>query len=228
MKPVDNGNSSGKHLARNFPSTPRPLRGLDGHPVTQLEWARKGVITKEMIYVAERKNLGRKTLLDVAQAAHDDGESFGALVPLSSRRTSCATRWRAAAPSFRQHQSRRARPMAIGRDLLTKINANIGTPPSPLRWKRKWKDGVGDPLGRRHGDGPFHRPQPPQHPRMDSSQRAVPIGTVPIYQALEANGDPLARLGMLQGADRAVRAGRRFFHDSRRRAARLFPLPRTA
>src|SRR6202140_4057165 len=80
IKPVDNGNVTGKHLARNFPATPKPLRGLPGHPVTQLEWARLGVITKEMIYVAERENLGRKTMLDVAQERADDGESFGASV----------------------------------------------------------------------------------------------------------------------------------------------------
>ena len=59
IQPVDNGNVSGKHLARNFPNTPRPMRALPGKPVTQLEWARAGVITKEMIYVAERENLGR-------------------------------------------------------------------------------------------------------------------------------------------------------------------------
>ena len=62
IKPVDNGNVSGKHLARDFPNVPKPLRALDGKPVTQYELARKaGVITKEMIYVAERENLGRKT-----------------------------------------------------------------------------------------------------------------------------------------------------------------------
>src|SRR5262249_280644 len=82
IKPVDNGNVSGKHLARNFPNTPKPYRALDGKPVTQLEWARLGVITKEMIYVAERENLGRKQQLECAQAAADDGESFGASVPL--------------------------------------------------------------------------------------------------------------------------------------------------
>src|SRR5579871_3994719 len=48
IKAVDNGNVSGKHLARNFPTLHRPLRGLPGQPVTQLEWARRGVITKEM------------------------------------------------------------------------------------------------------------------------------------------------------------------------------------
>src|SRR6201997_921145 len=58
IKPVDNGNVTGKHLARSFPNTPKPLRGLGGKPITQLEWARAGVITKEMIYIAQRENLG--------------------------------------------------------------------------------------------------------------------------------------------------------------------------
>ena len=40
IQPVDNGNVTGKHLARNFPNTPKPLRALDGKPVTQFEWAR--------------------------------------------------------------------------------------------------------------------------------------------------------------------------------------------
>src|SRR5258708_3010106 len=78
IKPVDNGNVTGKHLARNFPNTHRPLRALDGKPVTQLEFARAGIITKEMIYVAERENLGRKTQLTFAHEPPDDGESFGA------------------------------------------------------------------------------------------------------------------------------------------------------
>src|SRR5580704_17895285 len=94
LQPVDNGNASGKHLARSFPNTPRPMRAIsDSHlplsgggekhcPLTQLEWARAGIITKEMIYIAERENLGRKKILEAAQAAHDDGESFGAAVPL--------------------------------------------------------------------------------------------------------------------------------------------------
>src|SRR5215469_169382 len=62
IKPIDNGN-------------------VDGKPVTQLEWARAGVITKEMIYVAERENLGRKKMLEAAETARADGESFGASVP---------------------------------------------------------------------------------------------------------------------------------------------------
>src|ERR1700730_35940 len=47
IQPVDNGNVSGKHLARAFPVSHRPLRALEGKPVTQLEWARLGVTTKE-------------------------------------------------------------------------------------------------------------------------------------------------------------------------------------
>src|SRR5262245_20865144 len=82
IQSVDNGNVSGKHLARNFPTTHRPLRAANGKPVTQLEFARAGVITKEMVYIAERENVGRKKQLDRAEAAREDGESFGASVPL--------------------------------------------------------------------------------------------------------------------------------------------------
>ncbi len=82
VKPEDNGNVGDKHAARMFPKSHRPLRALAGKPVTQLEWARAGIVTKEMIYIAERENLGRKKMLEGAQAAHDDGESFGASVPL--------------------------------------------------------------------------------------------------------------------------------------------------
>ena len=102
IQPVDNGNVTGKHLARNFPNTPKPWRALDGKPVTQFEFAKAGIVTKEMIYVAERENLGRKKQLERAETALADGESFGASCPLSSRRNSCAAKSRAAAPSFRQ------------------------------------------------------------------------------------------------------------------------------
>ena len=86
------------------------------------------------------------------------------------------------------------------------------------------EDGVGDPLGRRHRDGPLHRPQHPQHPRMDHPQRADPDrhrADLPgAGEGRRRSGQ--ARLGVLQGhADRAVRAGRRLFHHPRRRAARL-------
>ena len=127
IRPLDNGGVTGKHLARNFPTTHRPLRALDGKPVTQLEWARAGVITKEMIYVAERENMGRKKMLDGAEAARADGESFGADVPLFVTPEfvrSEVARGRAIIPSNINHGE--LEPMAIGRNFLTKINANIG------------------------------------------------------------------------------------------------------
>src|SRR4029077_6581929 len=127
LKPVDNGNVSGKHLARAFPNTPQPMRALDGKPVTQYEWARAGVVTKEMIYVAERENLGRKKQLDRSEAARADGESFGASVPLFITpefvRDEVA-RGRAIIPSNINHAE--LEPMIIGRNFITKINANIG------------------------------------------------------------------------------------------------------
>src|ERR1700719_2992546 len=69
VKPVDNGNVSGDKAAKSFDAYHKPLRGLDGHKITQLEFARAGIITKEMIYVAERENLGRKVQLERAEAA---------------------------------------------------------------------------------------------------------------------------------------------------------------
>ncbi len=127
IQPVDNGNVSGKHLARAFPTAHRPLCGVEGQPLTQYEWARAGVVTKEMIYIAERENLGRKAQLERAEAARADGESFGAAVPLFVTPEfvrSEVARGRAIIPSNINHAE--LEPMIIGRNFLTKINANIG------------------------------------------------------------------------------------------------------
>src|SRR5215510_12237626 len=78
IKPEDNGNVGAAHAARAFTAYHKPLRGVGDAPITQLEFARRGIITKEMIYVAERENLGRKKMLERAQGALADGESFGA------------------------------------------------------------------------------------------------------------------------------------------------------
>ena len=107
LQPVDNGNATGKHLARMFPNTPKPMRAVNGAPMTQLEWARAGVVTKEMIYVAARENLGRKQMLDRAEWARADGESLAPRCRFTSLRNSCATRWRAAAPSSRRTSTTR-------------------------------------------------------------------------------------------------------------------------
>src|SRR5690348_15207583 len=194
IRPVDNGNVSGKHLARAFPNTPKPMRALPGKPVTQLEWARAGVITKEMIYVAERENLGRKKQLERAEAARLDGESFGASVPLHITpefvRDEVA-RGRAIIPSNINHAE--LEPMAIGRNFLTKINANIGNSAvtssveeevDKMVWAIRWgADTVMDLSTGRN----IHNTR-----EWILRNSPVPIGTVPIYQALEkVDGDPV-------------------------------------
>ncbi len=235
IKPVDNGNVSGKHLARNFPNTPKPLRAVSSpsplpngersdraairerrnltaetaipsprggegagsgmrHPLTQLEWARAGITTKEMIYIAERENLGRKKMLEGAQAAHDDGESFGASVPLFITPEfvrSEVARGRAIIPANINHAE--LEPMIIGRNFLTKINANIGNSAvtssveeevEKMVWAIRWgADTVMDLSTGRN----IHNTR-----EWILRNAPVPIGTVPIYQALEkVDGDPV-------------------------------------
>lgn len=194
IRPIDNGNVSGKHLARAFPNTPKPMRALDGKPVTQYEWARAGVITKEMIYVAERENLGRKQQLERAEAARADGESFGASVPLFITpefvRDEVA-RGRAIIPANINHAE--LEPMIIGRNFLTKINANIGNSAvtssveeevEKMVWAIRWgADTVMDLSTGRN----IHNTR-----EWIIRNAPVPIGTVPIYQALEkVDGDPV-------------------------------------
>jgi phosphomethylpyrimidine synthase len=194
IQPVDNGNVSGKHLARNFPAAHRPLRALPGKPVTQLEFARAGVVTKEMIYIAERENLGRKRQLERAEAARADGESFGASVPLFVTPEfvrSEVARGRAIIPSNINHAE--LEPMIIGRNFLTKINANIGNSAvtssveeevEKMVWAIRWgADTVMDLSTGRN----IHTTR-----EWIIRNAPVPIGTVPIYQALEkVNGDPV-------------------------------------
>ncbi len=194
IQPVDNGNVTGKHLARNFPTAHRPLRALDGKPVTQLEFARAGVITKEMIYIAERENLGRKLKLERAEAALADGESFGASVPAFVTPEfvrSEVARGRAIIPSNINHAE--LEPMIIGRNFLTKINANIGNSAvtssveeevEKMVWAIRWgADTVMDLSTGRN----IHNTR-----EWIIRNAPIPIGTVPIYQALEkVNGDPV-------------------------------------
>jgi phosphomethylpyrimidine synthase len=205
VQPVDNGNVSGKHLARNFPTVHRPLRaaptlpspasgGGTGRGITQLEWARAGVITKEMVYIAERENLGRKTQLDRAEAALADGEQFGASVPAFVTPEfvrSEVARGRAIIPSNINHAE--LEPMIIGRNFLTKINANIGNSAvtssveeevEKMVWAIRWgADTVMDLSTGRN----IHNTR-----EWIIRNSPVPIGTVPIYQALEkVNGDPV-------------------------------------
>ena len=187
------GNVSGKHLARAFPNTPKPMRALDGKPVTQLESARLGVVTKEMIYVAERENLGRKQQLDRAEAARADGESFGAAVPLFIMPSSCATRSRAARHHPGQYQPRRARADGDRPELPHQDQRQHRQQRGDVeRRGGSRQDGVVDPLGRRHRHGPSTGRNIHNTREWILRNSPVPIGTVPIYQALEkVDGDPV-------------------------------------
>lgn len=193
VKPEDNGRVSADKLARAFVTTRKPLRGLSSGPVTQLEYARAGIVTKEMIYVAERENLGRQRVLDAAQDVLRDGEAFGASLPAFVTpefvRDEIA-RGRAIIPCNINHTE--LEPMIIGRNFLVKINANIGNSAvtssvedevEKLIWAIRWgADTVMDLSTGRN-----------IHNTRDWILRnsPVPIGTVPIYQALEkVDGDP--------------------------------------
>ncbi len=194
LKPEDNGGVGDKHLARAFPLNHRPLQALDGKPVTQLEWARAGVITKEMIYIAARENVGRKKMLERAEAALADGENFGAAVPpfvTPEFVRSEVARGRAIIPSNINHAE--LEPMIIGRNFLTKINANIGNSAvtssveeevEKMVWAIRWgADTVMDLSTGRN----IHNTR-----EWIIRNAPVPIGTVPIYQALEkVDGDPV-------------------------------------
>ena len=194
LKPVDNGNATGKYLARAFPNTPKPLRGVGDAPVTQYEFAKAGIVTKEMIYVAARENLGRKQMLERAEAALADGESFGAALPAFITpefvRDEIA-RGRAIIPCNINHGE--LEPMIIGRNFLVKINANIGNSAvtssveeeiEKMVWAIRWgADTVMDLSTGRN----IHNTR-----EWILRNSPVPIGTVPIYQALEkVDGDPV-------------------------------------
>lgn len=78
VKPEDNGHASGKHLAPRFDvSNHQVFKGVEGRPVTQYEYAKAGIITPEMEYVAIRENLRREQNAPCIR----DGEDFGAFIP---------------------------------------------------------------------------------------------------------------------------------------------------
>jgi phosphomethylpyrimidine synthase len=194
VKPEDNGDVPVDRLVPPCPANRQPLIGTQGKMVTQYEFARAGIITEEMIYVASRENIGRKAQLEGATAKIEDGNSFGAEVPAFITpefvRSEIA-RGRAIIPSNINHPE--LEPMIIGRNFLVKINANIGNSAvtssvaeevEKLVWSIRWGgDTVMDLSTGRN-----------IHNIRDWILRnsPVPIGTVPLYQALEkVGGDPL-------------------------------------
>jgi phosphomethylpyrimidine synthase len=189
VKPEDNGRLGPDRSGgvAQFPNTvKRPLRARAGMNVTQMHYARRGIITPEMEYVAERENLGREIAADLIR----DGESWGAQIPdviTPEFVRSEVARGRAIIPSNINHPE--SEPMAIGRNFLVKINANIGNSAvasdvaqevDKMVWATRWgADTIMDlSTGRNIHDTRewIIRNSP------------VPIGTVPIYQALEKVG----------------------------------------
>ena len=196
VKPEDNGFVPVDRLVPACPAPQTLLEGRDGQPVTQYEFARAGIITEEMIYVAHRENLGRAAAHAEAEARVADGESFGAEIPAFVTpefvRSEIA-RGRAIIPANINHPE--LEPVIIGRNFLVKINANIGNSAvtsgaaeevEKLVWAIRWGgDTVMDlSTGRNIHNirGWILRNSP------------VPIGTVPIYQALEKVGGDADKL----------------------------------
>ena len=183
VKPEDNGGASGAYLAPAFPSARQPFRAKAGKGVTQLQYARAGIVTAEMEYVAIRENLRR----DELKAAIRDGEDFGAEIPdyvTPEFVRDEVARGRAIIPANINHGE--LEPMAIGRNFLVKVNANIGNSAvlstvteevDKMVWAIRWgADTIMDLSTGRN-----------IHNIRDWIIRncPTPLGTVPIYQALE-------------------------------------------
>ena len=209
VKPEDNGYLSDEHASRynekkeeknrlkEYPGLKRkPLRASGDHPVTQMWYAKQGIITPEMEYIAIRENLGREAAFK-AQAESDGprnvlnqqhpGESFGASIPdfiTPEFVRDEVARGRAIIPSNINHPE--SEPMIIGRNFLVKINANIGNSAvastideevEKMQWSTLW--GADTVMDLSTGKN-IHATR-----EWIIRNSPVPIGTVPIYQALE-------------------------------------------
>jgi phosphomethylpyrimidine synthase len=181
----------------DFPTIERqPLRGKPGARVTQLHYARRGIVTPEMEFIAIRENLGRScpTHFSLSRDAEADlkrhGEAFGAAIPdfvTPEFVRDEVARGRAIIPANINHPE--SEPMIIGRNFLVKINANIGNSAvassideevDKMRWAiRCGSDTVMDLSTGKN----IHATR-----EWIIRNSPVPIGTVPIYQALEKVG----------------------------------------
>jgi len=228
VRPIDDGYLSEKHAAggngknglvgRDLSSPAavgarrKPFRASAGHPVTQLWYARQGIITPEMEFIAIRENLGRTVGAgaDCGASANGigyngieptirfrndldqqhPGESFGANIPreiTSEFVRQEVARGRAIIPANINHPE--SESMIIGRNFLVKINANIGNSAvassieeevEKMRWATKW--GADTVMDLSTGKN-IHATR-----EWIIRNSPVPIGTVPIYQALEKVG----------------------------------------
>jgi phosphomethylpyrimidine synthase len=190
VKPEDNGHATGAALVAPCPAGQNIRAGRDGQLVTQYEFARAGIVTEEMIYVAHRENLGRAAAHGLAAERIADGESFGAELPefvTPEFVRSEIARGRAIIPANINHPE--LEPVIIGRNFLVKINANIGNSAvtssaaeevEKLVWAIRWG---GDTVMDLSTGRNIHNIR-----SWILRNSPVPIGTVPIYQALEKVG----------------------------------------
>ncbi|MDQ2069608.1 phosphomethylpyrimidine synthase ThiC [Natronospira bacteriovora] len=169
-----------------------PRRAKAGANVTQMHYARRGIITPEMEYVAIRENMKRAELAESGLGQQHPGQSFGAAIPAEITpefvREEIA-RGRAIIPNNINHPE--SEPMAIGRNFLVKINANMGTSAvtssiaeevEKMVWSARW--GADTIMDLSTGKN-IHETR-----EWIIRNSPVPVGTVPIYQALEkVNGE---------------------------------------
>jgi phosphomethylpyrimidine synthase len=184
-----------------FPGLRRaPLRAKAGARVTQMHYARRGIVTPEMEFIALRENMGRELALHaMREHTRDDrsslyhqhrGDSLGASIPefvTPEFVRDEVARGRAIIPANVNHPE--SEPMIIGRNFLVKINANIGNSAvassieeevEKMRWSTKW--GADTVMDLSTGKN-IHATR-----EWILRNSPVPIGTVPIYQALEKVG----------------------------------------
>lgn len=170
-----------------FDNLPKPRRAKPGRWVTQLHYARQGLVTPEMEFIAIRENMGRERVRSELLLRQHPGQGFGARLPENITpefvRDEVAA-GRAIIPNNINHPE--TEPMIIGRNFLVKINANIGNSAvsssieeevEKLVWSTRWgADTVMDLSTGRN----IHETR-----EWILRNSPVPIGTVPIYQALE-------------------------------------------
>ena len=201
VRPEDNGHRNGNgHVMEQFPGVHRQPRRAKKGSVSQLNYARKGVITPEMEFIAIRENMKlqavRESVEMSSQASRDSlkfqhpGQPWGAAIPKEITpefvRDEVA-KGRAIIPANINHPE--LEPMIIGRNFLVKINANIGNSAvassieeevEKLRWAIRW--GADTVMDLSTGKN-IHQTR-----EWILRNSPVPIGTVPIYQALEKVG----------------------------------------
>ncbi len=191
---ADLSSSHGRERARDpktadvrFPHVPKPRRARIGANVSQMHYARRGIVTPEMEYIALRENALREDVTDLDLLARHPGEAFGAEPPEQITpefvRDEVA-RGRAIIPANINHPE--LEPMIIGRNFRTKVNANIGNSAvtssiaeevEKMVWSARWG---GDTIMDLSTGKNIHETR-----EWILRNAPVPVGTVPIYQALE-------------------------------------------